>query len=196
MRELAARRPRGEPDHGRARGAPEERVARVRRGAPRGRARAHPRRQREGRRERRREGRRGAAARTPRALGRQVEGHAPGTRRRRGAPRSRRPHHEPQRAAERAARRPDVDPARRHRDDLRIAPQRDRRCGGALPQGGQRRHPARRLRGDPLEPRPRRRAARGGPRGRDSGGRDHDRADRRPRGDRRPARALGRRSIS
>ena len=68
------------------------------------------------------------------------------------------------RAPERAARRPHAHPARRDRDHLRVAPQRDGRRGGAVREGGQRGDPARRLRGDPLEPGARRGAARRGAR--------------------------------
>ena len=63
------------------------------------------------------------------------------------------------------------------RHHLRIAPERDRRCRGAVPQVRQRDDPARRLRGDPQQPGDRRlrarRPARGGPsRRRGAGGGD------------------------
>ena len=55
----------------------------------------------------------------------------------------------------------DARAARRHRHHLRIAAERDRRCRGPVPQVGQRDDPARRLRGDPQQPRDRRMRARG-----------------------------------
>ena len=67
--------------------------------------------------------------------------------------------------------RPHARAARRDRHHLRGAPERHRGCGGALPQGGQRDHPARRLGGHSLEPGDRRVRPRGPARSRSAGGR-------------------------
>ena len=55
-------------------------------------------------------------------------------------------------ASQRPARGAHAHPAGRHRHDLRVAAQRHRGFGHPLPHGGQRRDPARRVRGFPFQP--------------------------------------------
>ncbi len=91
--------------------------------------------------------------RPPDAHGEDHRGNRPGARRGGRPARSGGKGHVHVAAAERPDRRPDADPPRGDRHHLRIPPERHRRRGRPLPQVGQRRHPARRLGGDPLQPR-------------------------------------------
>ncbi len=84
--------------------------------------------------------------------------------------------------------RPHARAARRDRHHLRIAAERDRRRGRAVPQGRQRDDPARRLRSDPQQPGDRRVRARRPARRRPAGTRGAGRRDHRPRGRRAPDR--------
>ena len=90
-------------------------------------------------------------------------------------------------AAQRAPHPPGFGADRRHRDHLRIAAQRDRRCRCALPHGRERGDPARRLRELPLVARHRCGAAQGAGRDRAAGRLHPARADDRPRSRRHPA---------
>ena len=91
--------------------------------------------------------------RPPDAYGDDHRGDRPRTRRGGRPARSRRQGHLHVAAAERPPRRPDAHPPRGDRHHLRIPPERHGGRGRPLPEVGQRRHPPRRLGGDPLQPR-------------------------------------------
>ena len=135
------------------------------------------------------EGPGGAHAEAPRPRRRALDGHARGPARGRGARRSRRRDHAAWCVRPNGLRvgrmRIPLGVIAHH---LRVAAQRDGRRRGALREGGQRGDPARRLRGDPLEPARSAEELRAA--ARETGaarGRGRRRAPHRPRGDRRAA---------
>ena len=115
---------------------------------------AAARRQRAGRRRRARGGARRRVRRSADAdAERSIEAMAHGLERDRRAARPGRRDHRPALPPDRHPGRQDARAARRDRHHLRIAAQRDRRRGGAVPQVRQRVDPARRLGSDPQQPR-------------------------------------------